>query len=194
MKPKTENIILGGVLALTAGVFIYKQVQKGKSNMTEEIPVTVPVIAPTAPAVSLNGNLLLKSGSKGNEVKQLQKILGVSQDGIFGAKTEAALVKLKGVKQITLNGFSTAVTVNQTALIVGQSIMAGTGGCTLFESFLAADNKHYTTTTVYKKLSFGEKIGKIVAMTASKNMYLCDYVGILSTTKVWVNASEVKKI
>ena len=39
--------------------------------------------------------MLLKKGSKGLEVKQLQKALGVSADGIFGAGTEAVVKKFQ---------------------------------------------------------------------------------------------------
>jgi len=38
-----------------------------------------------------NMNITLRKGSKGNEVKELQKILGITSDGDFGKKTEAAL-------------------------------------------------------------------------------------------------------
>lgn len=58
-------------------------------------------------------NKILKKGSSGVEVETLQKLIiqyggalpqfGV--DGIFGAETEAALLKIKGVKQISINNF-----------------------------------------------------------------------------------------
>ena len=35
--------------------------------------------------------MLLKKGSKGLEVKQLQKALGLSADGIFGSGTEVVV-------------------------------------------------------------------------------------------------------
>ena len=40
----------------------------------------------------------LKQGCTGSDVKQLQKKLGVTADGIFGAKTKAALVKYQKSK------------------------------------------------------------------------------------------------
>jgi peptidoglycan hydrolase-like protein with peptidoglycan-binding domain len=39
--------------------------------------------------------MLLKKGSKGEEVKELQKALGVGADGIFGAGTEAVVKKFQ---------------------------------------------------------------------------------------------------
>lgn len=35
--------------------------------------------------------MLLKKGSKGEEVKQLQKVLGLTADGDFGPNTEKGL-------------------------------------------------------------------------------------------------------
>ena len=37
--------------------------------------------------------MLLKLGSQGKEVKELQEFLGISVDGDFGPKTEAAVKK-----------------------------------------------------------------------------------------------------
>ena len=39
--------------------------------------------------------MLLKKGSKGKEVKQLQEALGIGADGIFGSGTEAAVKNFK---------------------------------------------------------------------------------------------------
>ena len=39
--------------------------------------------------------MLLKKGSKGSEVKELQKALGVAADGIFGTGTEAVVKKFQ---------------------------------------------------------------------------------------------------
>ena len=39
--------------------------------------------------------MLLKKGSRGEEVKQLQTALGLSADGIFGSGTEAAVKKFQ---------------------------------------------------------------------------------------------------
>lgn len=53
---------------------------------------------------SINRNLVLKLGSRGEEVRLLQKILGVPADGIFGSgETLPALKSMAGVDQTTLS-------------------------------------------------------------------------------------------
>ncbi len=61
----------------------------------------------------LDKNKVLKYGSNGAEVRQLQKWLGITADGIFGAQTEAALMARKGVEQITLAQFESSADVNE---------------------------------------------------------------------------------
>lgn len=57
-----------------------------------------------------DGAIVLKKGSRGAEVAELQRRLNsegaaLNVDGIFGPLTEAALQQIKGVKQIALNQF-----------------------------------------------------------------------------------------
>lgn len=63
-------------------------------------------ILPTVPTVSTASDIdkskLLKKGSKGMEVRTLQKLLKIKVDGDFGRNTENALFTQKGVKQIRL--------------------------------------------------------------------------------------------
>lgn len=70
-------------------------------------PINAKATTSTTTTSSLNVSLVLKRGSKGLEVKELQKRLGVAIDGDFGAKTEAALLAQKKVSQITLAAFAT---------------------------------------------------------------------------------------
>lgn len=66
-------------------------------------------ILPTVPATSTASDIdkskLLKKGSKGMEVRTLQKLLKIKVDGDFGRNTENALFTQKGVKQIRLNNW-----------------------------------------------------------------------------------------
>lgn len=46
----------------------------------------------------------IKKGSKGESVKVLQKYLGITQDGVFGANTEAAVKKFQSKNGLTADG------------------------------------------------------------------------------------------
>ena len=48
--------------------------------------------------------MLLKKGSKGGEVKQLQKALGVGADGIFGSGTEAVVKEFQTKNGLEADG------------------------------------------------------------------------------------------
>ena len=48
--------------------------------------------------------MLLKNGSKGEEVKQLQTLLGLSADGVFGAGTEAKVIEWQAANGLTADG------------------------------------------------------------------------------------------
>ena len=47
---------------------------------------------------------VLKKGSRGDDVKQLQELLGINQDGIFGPNTEAALKTFQKDNGLTEDG------------------------------------------------------------------------------------------
>lgn len=81
--------------------------------LVDIFPVNKPIVTQTTSlpktiAPSLNRNLVLKFGSKGLEVRELQPLLGFTGkniDGIFGKNTLLALQKKKRVSTITLNKF-----------------------------------------------------------------------------------------
>ena len=72
-----------------------------------------PTVAPTADYWNLDHNKILKRGSKGPEVTQLQILMNkalviakkpqIAVDGSFGPTTEKVLLSLANVKQISLN-------------------------------------------------------------------------------------------
>lgn len=48
--------------------------------------------------------ITLKKGSKGDEVKQLQSLLGLTQDGIFGSATESAVKSFQSSHGLAVDG------------------------------------------------------------------------------------------
>ena len=111
LKDKKTAMIVGGVV-LGLGVFIYF-LFKNKPLGVEVMEVKPDLIAPES---RLDTNLVLKQGSEGAEVAEMQRILiekygqnlgtfGDNQDGIdgiFGSYTLAGLVKAKQVSEIAL--------------------------------------------------------------------------------------------
>ena len=103
-------LILSVGLIILGIYYIYKQVKQDKelgSNDGLEGKIT------------LNKEKVLKKGSSGAEVSELQRLLkkqynaylgtsGINGDGVdgdFGTKTETALKDAKGVTEISLNNF-----------------------------------------------------------------------------------------
>ena len=111
LKDKKTAMIVGGVV-LGLGVFIYF-LFKNKPLGVEVMEIKPDQIAPES---TLDVNLVLKQGSEGAEVAEMQRLLiekygqnlgtfGDNQDGIdgiFGAFTLAGLVKAKQVSEIAL--------------------------------------------------------------------------------------------
>jgi peptidoglycan hydrolase-like protein with peptidoglycan-binding domain len=110
-ETKTQMIVGGVVLGL--GVLIYF-LFKNKPLGVEVMEIDPNSIAPQP--TTLDMNLVLKQGSEGDEVAELQRILiekygqdlgtfGDNQDGIdgvFGTVTLAGLLKAKQVSEIAL--------------------------------------------------------------------------------------------
>ena len=59
---------------------------------------------------------LLKVGSRGEAVKQLQKVLGVVADGIFGPKTEHALKQWQQLNDLAVDGIAGTQTLQKMRL------------------------------------------------------------------------------
>jgi hypothetical protein len=116
MKVSNENKVLIGVAVIGVGVlgFLYwKNKQNGDNDTLNDIPEeTEPTTNPIPQTgVSLDRNKLLAKGSKGLEVRELQRLLGVKIDGDFGNITLTTLLAKKGVSQISLNAFATKTKV-----------------------------------------------------------------------------------
>jgi murein DD-endopeptidase MepM/ murein hydrolase activator NlpD len=65
-------------------------------------PALAPVAAPVAPKPPLSG--YLKLGSKGADVKYMQKSLGITADGDFGPNTKAAVMKFQAAHHLLADG------------------------------------------------------------------------------------------
>jgi len=99
MDTKKKALIVSGLLVAIGGYYIYK-------NMTAK-PIVAEEIAPDT-TTPFDINKVLSKGSKGDEVKSLQKGLGggVKVDGDFGEKTEARLKKLTGKISMSIKEYN----------------------------------------------------------------------------------------
>lgn len=156
MKMKTKTlVIIIVVIALAIAVYMFRDKIFGKKKAESEDSVeqkfadataandTVPAyVAPTAPSTTTtttapasNDSSVLQKGSRGENVKKLQKALvdaGFSVgksgvDGIFGNDTETALKKATGKTSVTveqLNKFLQAKDNGKTAAAAWQVALA----------------------------------------------------------------------
>lgn len=206
--PGVDNmvVILGGVgVAAAAAYFIFKDkdIKILGSGANEETPPELPAAGNTSgstpkattPAPALDKGKILKKGSTGPEVKELQKLLGITADGIFGAQTEAALKSKKGVIQITLNEYNKVLTINQNPYKVGDTLMSNNkNGTPVRDAYVAADKHYYTNNDIETTIDFGKEIGKIIAVGSSGNSYVVMIDGFLKDYPGFVNHVDVKKI
>jgi hypothetical protein len=178
--------LAAGTIALGYYLFNKPIADNSSDNNAQLLPPINPVVQPKA----LNTNLLLKIGVKGQEVSKLQAFLGVNTDGVFGSITENALFKLKGVKETTLNKFSTLPTVNQNILPKGSRVLVNNPkGTDLFISGKKADGTFYLTNEIFRTFDYGKDCGIIKAATPLGNFYLVEY----SAAVFFVKAADVKK-
>ena len=131
MNKKVKNVLLWSippVVVIGLIYFINKQSIKKKmaanlnnSPLPEPAPETSGSTTSSSPSST---NLFpLKKGSKNDKVKDLQRLLGVSVDGIFGSQTEAALKSFSGKTTVDSQSELDALTAkkatqqNQTASV-----------------------------------------------------------------------------
>ncbi|RUT67731.1 LPXTG cell wall anchor domain-containing protein [Flavobacterium cupreum] len=183
MKLKNEDKLLigGGLLAVgTIGFLYWKKKKKEKENdlLLDDIPEPPTVVSnpvPTAGA-TLDRNKVLSKGSKGLEVRELQRLLGVKIDGDFGSNTLTALQKKKGVAKISLAGYIIAKPVAgnatkaiPTALVTpkaGQKLMANMDKVSLFNAKRTASGVYFNDGSkpfFGSSINYGQYIGTFVA-------------------------------
>jgi hypothetical protein len=187
MKVSNENKVLIGVAILGVGAlgFLYwKNKQNEDNDALNDIPEETVPTATTNPipqtGVSLDRNKLLAKGSKGLEVRELQRLLGIKIDGDFGNITLTALLAKKGVSQISLNAFTTKTkvktppkpitkTVAKVLPRVGEKLQV-IKDTTLFIAKKGANGKYFGTGDKFFNggdLKYGDSAGTFVDANAT---------------------------
>ena len=84
-----------------------------ENNATPWLAQQAPVAAKPTPApAKYNLTRMLKKGSQGADVKELQKKVGATADGIFGPKTHNAVVAYQKSKKLAADGIVGKSTAN----------------------------------------------------------------------------------
>ena len=110
---------------------------------------------------------MLKLGSQGNLVKQLQEKLGIVSDGNFGSKTDTALKQWQSNNGLTADGVAGPITLSKMGITIP----------TVQKETLKLDKlKGIIPDTVLKEIeTIGEKFGIIT------NLRLCHFLAQCST-------------
>lgn len=100
MTPTQRNLLIFGPIALAAGIVAYVSIRNRKKNTIIPTPDTAGD-AVKAAVIPASSSFPLKKGSKNSKVAELQKLIGVAADGVFGSQTEAALVAKAGITSVS---------------------------------------------------------------------------------------------
>jgi hypothetical protein len=208
MKVKNEDKVLIGVGVVGIGIVGYLYWKKKKNEKEQEfltdIPEPPPVILNNSPntipstGAVLNKNKILGRGIKGVEVRELQRLLGVTIDGNFGANTLKALQGKKGVSKISLNAYlkmptKTTSIETPTALVTprkGQKVMANANAVSLFNAKKTASGTYFNDGTkpfMGGSFDYGEHLGVFVGSKVG-GQYLINRNDVY----YFVNANAVK--
>lgn len=202
-----ENKILigsGGVAVLILG-FLYWKKKKAANEIvdapTEVAEVKTANVTKPKQGAALDRNKLLKVGSKGLEVRELQRLLGITIDGDFGSKqTLVALQNAKGVAAISLNSFATVKkkvtksipkvlpkTLPKVLPKKGQKLMSIKENTRIMRSKTNANKTIYNAGSTFRTVDYGDEAGEFVSV-ANKGQYLIKYLGAF----VFVDGNSVK--
>lgn len=101
-----------GANAHTKHVHVSIRLASDAENDTTLVLGTVAAPKPATPAKPAGdvtgthklGARVLKKGDKGNDVAFVQRFLGITADGIYGAQTEAAVKRYQGMRSLNRDG------------------------------------------------------------------------------------------
>lgn len=118
--------------------------------------------APSKPSTSTGTSYkkfttTLKRGSKGENVKTLQKLLGVKQDGIFGSATYNALVKWQKSHGLSADGIAGKNTLTKMGLY-GSGSTSSQSSSTSASSSSSSDRKTTSAVNMRKSAGYGNNI------------------------------------
>ncbi len=195
-EKKPNYFLYGGIALALAGVIYF--VKNGKNQTAIDEPISTVDETQPLPIV-IDQNKILLRGSRGLEVKELQKLMNITADGIFGIQTETRLLQLKGVKSTSLNSYKNSPGINQNALAIGTKVMANlVSGTPVYKAILKADGTYYSDYSIFRYVDFGKLVGTVLGKNAAGNWYLISGTDLFGdekpTSRYYVKATDVVKI
>lgn len=211
MKTKTK-VILGSIAALAAGAagYIYTR----KKNKASEADLTDPSILPEGNIFTPKSNSVVKASASLNydspftkadkaHVQIMQKMLGTTPDGAWGAKTDALIPK--GLSRpFSLNQLKTALSniallatkatnVKKSGLKVGDFVYAAyTTDVEVTKGAKYKDLKWKTTGAKrVQEVSKGQYLGKIVVLNPSSVLILNSYNELILAPYTKITKSQL---
>lgn len=190
-----KKIVVPVVIGVGVGL-VAILLTSNKSSSQVVIPDTTTGIT-TIPTQTIDVNKILAKGSSGLEVKELQRLMSITADGVFGSQTESRLFYLKGVKSTSLSKFGTLPNINRNILPNGTRVMANIDYSTdtkLYQALQKADGAYYSSNYVGTTVNYGEEIGTIKGVDPTGMWYLIYRDSIWTGGHYFVRASEIKKM
>lgn len=119
---RNKTVLVVGIIAISTAAYLLFRYFKGKAKPDGKLPDAIPNSKASLPVESNSASdFPIKAGSNNALVKQLQAALGITADGAFGPKTQAALLAQTGKISITSQAeFNTIITTLQAKPIIAQ--------------------------------------------------------------------------
>lgn len=198
---KTAMYVGGTALILGVGYYLYNKNQNNQEPQ-EQTPTTP--VAPVLPA-QLNRDKVLRKGQTNAEIKELQRLLNVKpMSGFFGNLTEAALLKAKGLREVSLNQFAatpnmptvstnTANVVTANGLKIGDAVEVKVLSATGYKN-IYRNNINISTGVVDQLFLAFQNLGKIKIFSSDYKAVLVDVENFMQpNTLMWFNTNEIGK-
>lgn len=203
MKNKNLLIVLGLIGIAVGGYFLFNKEDKkivenqnnnDEENIDETIQEPIQNVIPNKP---LDYSKVLKLGSTGAEVKELQRLLGISQDGVFGPQTQSALFNKRGVYQTTLNLYTYVAGSLVYNHKIGDSIYVKSTVPTVnYENYSKNSiSNSFQPTGLTTTFHANEYVGKVVEKRVSedgKPLYMVEKNNVLFSSYVLVSEKYIK--
>ena len=174
---------------------------KGKSTPvdTAQPPVKNPTpqtqVVVNNQIIVLDGSLMLSVGSSGNEVKELQRLLGVDIDGSFGTQTQTALFNKKGLKQTTLYQYQNTPDRVPHNFKLGDTLVVNAPNGVIVNTLDLQNDVDYVYTGDHVTLQNNDVAGEVVQLTVNTDQepgYVVKQSGYISDTYLAISEKYVR--